>query len=430
MPFSRKSAIKTDERHLPGIRIEDRLSLEKTYCQMTDRIKNPNGSVLILDGQWRNTLSVVRSLGRRGIKIDVGEDTPLALCSFSRYAKRHFVYPSVKSDPEKFKKILLDRIRKTKYDMVIPITDAMVSFISDNRDEISKYACIPFVDNETLQFALDKEKVLDFAGKIGIPAPQSYLPSEYADPDELIGRLNYPVVLKPKSSYGSRGLAYVKNQDEFRIMYNQVKINYGKPLIQEQIPSEGKGVGVSLLYDFHHEMKAFFTHVRLREFPVSGGPSTLRESIWYPELVRTADRLMRSLHWVGIAMVEFKMDPRDGIPKLMEINPRFWGSLELAVQSGVDFPWLLYRLYLDGSVRKVRRYRVGYKCRWLLPGDMLHFLANPKRFKLKPSFFRFFDKNTGYDIFSKDDPLPVLSRIFYILTHLFSGETWKFVWRR
>jgi predicted ATP-grasp superfamily ATP-dependent carboligase len=397
---------------------------------MTERILNPNGSVLVLDGQWRNTLSVVRSLGRRGIQIDVGEDTPLALCSFSKYVKRHFVYPSVKSDPEKFKKMLVERIRNIKYDMVIPITDAMVSFISGNRDEISKYTCIPFVDNETLHFALDKAEVLRFARKIGVPAPKSYLPSEYAGPDELIDQLKYPVVLKPKSGYGSRGLAYVKDKDEFRIKYDQITANYGKPLIQEQIPSEGKGIGVSMLYDFNHEMKAHFTHVRLREFPVSGGPSTLRESIWHPELVRTADRLMRSLHWVGIAMVEFKMDPRDGIPKLMEINPRFWGSLELAVQSGVDFPWLLYRLYLDGAVKKVRTYKVGYRCRWLLPGDMLHFLANPKRFRLKPSFFRFIDRNTGYDIFSKDDPLPVFSRVFYILTHLFSRETWKFVWRR
>lgn len=99
-----------------------------------------------------------------------------------------------------------------------------------------------------------------------------------------------------------------------------------------------------------------------------------------------AIRLLRELNWYGLAMVEFKVDPRDGVPKLMEINPKLWGSLNLAIASGVDFPALLYRLAVDGDVRPVFDYQVGVRCRFLL-ADSLHFLANPHRFRLKPSFF-------------------------------------------
>jgi predicted ATP-grasp superfamily ATP-dependent carboligase len=132
----------------------------------------------------------------------------------------------------------------------------------------------------------------------------------------------------------------------------------------------------------------------------------LRESVAAPILVDFGVRLLKAMGWFGVAMVEFKVDPRDGVPKLMEVNPKFWGSIALPIAAGVDFPYLLYRMALDGDVAPVSAYKIGVHCRWLLPGDILNFIFNPDRFRLTPSFFQFHADNLYYDLLDWDDLAP------------------------
>lgn len=77
-------------------------------------------------------------------------------------------------------------------------------------------------------------------------------------------------------------------------------------------------------------------------------------------------------------MVEFKRRTTDGTFVLMEINPKFWGSLDLAIYAGVDFPYLLYRMALDGDIEPVTDYRIGARFHWPLPDEALHGLANTR----------------------------------------------------
>ena len=177
--------------------------------------------------------------------------------------------------------------------------------------------------------------------------------------------------------------------------------------------------GVGLLLNFKSETRASFVYKRLRSHPVSGGPSTLRESVKREDVREIAESLMKSLQWTGIAHVEFKIDPRDAKPKLLEVNPRFWGSLQLAIESGMDFPFLLYKMAIDGDIDSVKDYTLGVKCRWLIPGDFLNFIKNPNRFRLKPSFFDFKIKD---DIISLKDPLPIIGRLSSVLAFLYDKE--------
>ena len=75
-------------------------------------------------------------------------------------------------------------------------------------------------------------------------------------------------------------------------------------------------------------------------------------------------------------MVEFKKDTRDGQFKLMEINPKFWGSLDLAIAAGVDFPYLAARMAAEGDIDPVEDYRVGVRFRWVFD-DAMRTLAAP-----------------------------------------------------
>jgi predicted ATP-grasp superfamily ATP-dependent carboligase len=191
--------------------------------------------------------------------------------------------------------------------------------------------------------------------------------------------------------------------------------------VQEFIPPGGDTLGVELLMD-HGKRLAHFMHKRLREFPVHGGPSTLRESIYDGELLAKATQLLASIEWHGVAMVEFKVDPRDGVAKLMEINPKFWGSIALAIVSGVNFPLLLYQLATGQKVDSFSPYRLNVRCRWLLPGDILHFIANPDRWKLKPSFFDF--RGEFDDLVEAKDLGPLYGMLLGFGSKFFTKKVW------
>jgi predicted ATP-grasp superfamily ATP-dependent carboligase len=208
-------------------------------------------------------------------------------------------------------------------------------------------------------------------------------------------------------SSGSRGIVYVEKAGALVDSYRTVHRKYPGPIIQEFIP-HGGAYGVGALLNFNSEPRASFVYRRLREYPVTGGPSTLRESVRNEEIRSLALEILHSLKWTGIAMVEFRVDSRDGRPKLLEINPRVWGSLWLAIRSGIDFPYLLYKMAVDGDVGPHHDYRPGVKCRWLIPGEFMHFLHNPRRFSMDPGLF---SKDAEDDILSFDDPLPAIGRI-------------------
>jgi predicted ATP-grasp superfamily ATP-dependent carboligase len=236
-----------------------------------------------------------------------------------------------------------------------------------------------------------------------------------AEAKTLSRQLKYPVVVKPRVGSGSAGLQYVTEPAQLPAALEHLFRSGQSPLVQERLPAEGAGIGASFLLDHNHQVRASFIHRRLREYPVQGGPSTLRQSIIHEQARRDGAKLLESLRLVGVGMVEFKIDSRDGTAKLLEVNPRFWGSLALAINTGVNFPYLLTLVALGLDFPAVHTYRLGHFCRWLLPGDILHFLQNPNRWRLKPSFFEFRRPNMSYDIIDMDDPLPILGSLLALL---------------
>jgi predicted ATP-grasp superfamily ATP-dependent carboligase len=176
-------------------------------------------------------------------------------------------------------------------------------------------------------------------------------------------------------------------------------------MLQEYVP--GEAYGFFALFN-QGKVRATFMHRRIREYPVTGGPSTTAESVYDPELKALGLRLLEALNWHGVAMVEFKKDSRDGGFTLLEINPKFWGSLGLAIASGVDFPYLAARMAVEGDVEPVSDYRVGVRFRWPLPDDVLHVLANPRA---AAAFLRdSFDRNVRSDL-SLSDARPNLFQV-------------------
>jgi predicted ATP-grasp superfamily ATP-dependent carboligase len=143
-------------------------------------------------------------------------------------------------------------------------------------------------------------------------------------------------------------------------------------MLQQRIV--GPGIGIFLLV-WDGKVRALFAHRRLREKPPAGGVSVYRESVAAdPALVERSRQLLASLNWQGVAMVEYKIDAATGTPYLMEINGRFWGSLQLAIDAGVDFPRLLLDVAQGGGPTAPPDWKVGVRSRWWW-GEIDHLLA-------------------------------------------------------
>src|SRR4030066_696861 len=386
--------------------------------------------VFITDGYWHKTLSVVRSLGEKGVDVAVGGSTRPPPALFSRYAKRRVIYPSPKRRPDEFLDFLENELKKEKYDVLITPEESTLLLIAKNINRFEGLTRFPFAGHNLIAKASDKSEVVKIAKSRGIPVPETIFIKDINELERKTASITFPAVIKPRISSGSYGIKYVNNKDELLSAYKEVHSKYPFPLIQEYIPQGGDAFGVSCLFDRGVKLKAVFVHKRLREYPITGGPSPLRGSVVNDEGKGLGVKLLSAMKWFGVAMVEFKVDPRDNKPKLMEINPRFWGSLPLAIYSGVDFPYLLYKMAMEEGFEAVTKYKTGIRSRYLLPGDIMHFISNPERFNMKPSFFKFFDKNTKDDIISLKDPLPTIGRILSLLTLLYNKDMQRYLKER
>jgi predicted ATP-grasp superfamily ATP-dependent carboligase len=343
-------------------------------------------NVVVLDGNQRSSLALTRSLGRKRISVTVGEVESRSLSSCSRYCRRSFTYPSPYRDPSGFIQSVCSQVATIGDTMLFPMTDVTLSEILENRMSFGQNVTIPFVDFQTYSEASDKKGLFLLARRLGIPMPATHFLSAACDGEEAIRfakQTGYPVVLKPARSrlrtsdgWFNTAVRYAADEDAFRAALREEPFRSHSFLLQERI--EGEGIGVFLLMN-QGEVLARFAHRRIREKPPAGGVSVLCESIEpSPDALGASTRLLKALNWTGVAMVEFKQDRRDDRPKLMEVNARFWGSLQLAVSCGVDFPYLLYRMARGENASGPREYKVGLKSRWEL-GDLDHLLIRVRK---------------------------------------------------
>ena len=351
-------------------------------------------AALVTDGDQRAALAVTRSLGAGPGKaggapaFDVFVVAPRrrSLAGASRFAHRRIVAPSALDDPAGFADVVADVVQTESIDLVLPIADASVLAILDARGRFPT-AKIPFASADQFRRISDKAGLLDIARSIGIAVPeQRILSAPGALSVDALATLPFPLVIKPARSVaegdGARhklGVSHAANMEELRGRIATYPAAGYPLLLQQRIV--GPGIGVFLLV-WDGQLIASFGHRRIRETPPSGGVSSYREAVEpSAELLAQSQRLLREFDWKGVAMVEFKIDEATGIPYLMEVNGRFWGSLQLAIDAGVDFPMLLAQLALDGSTNGIAVGRSGVRSRWEW-GDASHLLA---RFRRSPA---------------------------------------------
>ncbi len=336
--------------------------------------------ILITDANYKHTLGAVRSLGKAGFLVVAMSSNKKAQSFYSRYCYEKLICPDPRNE-EKFIKFLLDYLKDNPIDILIPVGYITTVTISKHKDELLPFVKIPIADFKSMQIACNKEKTMQLANNLDIQTPKEYL--SLTDIDK------FPIVAK--GIYESGQIKYINSFKDLQ------SIDLRNHILQEYIP--GYGYGFYALFN-QGSIRALFMHKRIREFPITGGASTCAESIFDQDLKKIGSELLQSLRWHGVAMVEFKKDIRDGKFKLMEINPKFWGSLDLSIASGINFPVLLVMMTLKGDIEPVFNYQTGVKFRWPFPDDILHLLANPK--SISEIIYEYFDKNSRSNLWIDD----------------------------
>lgn len=313
---------------------------------------------VVTDGKYRASISVVRALARTGYRVIVTqtreEEARLPAVARSKdCGEFRWIEGSVKD--EAYGDRLAELLQSLPRPLLFCVGAGSLQMLSQRREEFSRWADFLVSSPEILENLNDKETVARRARELGLPVPRQY----EGEPE------TYPVIVKPHcgEKFGLKAAdryAVAEDPRSLRRILARMAPYDPHPLIQERI--RGQGTGASLLLDRQGRLVSAMCHRRIREYPVSGGPSTCCESFWDEELVEKAYRLLRSFGFVGMAMVEFKGDC------LLEVNPRVWGSFPMTEAAGSPF--------VEHYARAARGETVPYEAGDYKKGQRMRFLLN------------------------------------------------------
>jgi predicted ATP-grasp superfamily ATP-dependent carboligase len=319
--------------------------------------------VLVTDAANRVALAVVRALGRAGAEVHVVEQERFAARTPAAFVSRHVstreVVPSL-ADEAAFVDALARRAEGM--DVVLPISTNVVLACARHRGRIP--AKLPISPLETIRRANDKSSALALARKAGVAVPATWAPESEEELEEVAASVRLPAIVKLRDDEGTtldpgERYAVCATSTDVASAWRRLHRLKPFPLVQERVTGDGYGVG---LVAQDGKVLASVAHRRIREYPITGGPSTLCETVKDADLDAAAAAMAGALNWTGAAMVEFKKDDRY---RLMEVNPRFWGSLPLALAAGVNLPNVLCRMAMGEDAGGGPTARAGVRLRFL-----------------------------------------------------------------
>ena len=407
---------------------------------MTDK---PAGSgdydILVLDASLKQSLATVRSLGKAGLRVAAGDssaqfDPSVPVPAFqSRYCQRSVVLPDLVDDAPAFVAAVTEFVREHSPRVVLPTGDVTISVLREHRQTFAELCCVLALAPESaLDIANDKDRTLTLAEQLGIAQPTSLRIGATRDLATAVAEFGFPFVLKPTVSWTGGTVdrlvpVDVINQDEATEVTERF-LNAGAGVLAQQwVPGRREGVSLLIAGD---EVMAACGHVAHRTTPPLGGASAVRESIEVPDdTMHAAVLLAKAIGLQGVCEVEFRRDAENR-PLLMEINARLAGTIENAVQSGVDFPLMIWCWATGQAVSPVTSYRHGVRTRWL-HGDTRWLYQNWRRagrpdgmphFQMLYAYISEFARCHHYDGFDRHDVKPFLAELRYT-AHVFRKFT-------
>lgn len=380
---------------------------------MTKKVKK----ILVLDAERPSSYAFVKALSEfNDIHITTASHLKWNICSFSKYSDEFIDYPDFNLDEDEFKNRLIEIIKKGNFFTVISFSDQTTEILSKNKDLLSKYTNIYQPDYEQIKSVINKKITYKIADECGVSVPKTYKYDINTIKDDY-NNFSYPLVIKPAKKiewvngktkyYKIVNENYIWNKDEFLDKFFSFYKKNKNFMLQEYI--DGRGEGYFALIK-NKEPLLQFAHQRIREYPVTGGASTYRKSINYEKLAEISKSMIEVLDWYGPIMFEYKYSSQRKKHYLMEINGRFWGSLPLAINNGLNYANGLMDLLENRQIQDIN-YKEGFTSRILFPNDFAWFLTKLSKLKLKESL-QFLKKSNSEDILNIKDIQSYIGYIF------------------
>lgn len=386
--------------------------------------------ILLTYGWVRSSYSALRNFKKHNLKVKVSDSSCIGMSQFSRFSSGFTKYTSHYKDEKKFISDILNICSSNEIKLILPSHNE-TEIIARHRHKFSD-DLVALIPNEShCRLFNNKSDAYDYVSNIGVPVPSRI---NYTDPNLVSKALKKSgvekTVIKLLTGNSGKGVFYGDNPEHSQSIVKELIEKYKLapnryPQIEEYV--EGEGYGCSVLYS-RGKFIAHFTHRRLRDKIETGGTSIFREASVHEGIEAATNKIFDSLGWNGLAMCEFKVCPKTGRFWFIEVNPRMWGSISLAIESGVQFPYLAWLCATQGPREAIDyhascRVNLNWKARWLL-GDISMVLSK----LLKLDFRAVWDilreeKADSLDDFFWDDPFAFLGEVLAYLKNTISKRS-------
>ncbi len=386
--------------------------------------------ILLTYGWVRSSYNALRNLKKHDLNIIVSDSSSIGMSQFSRLSSGYKKYTSHYEDEDKFISDILDICSSQEIKLILPSHNE-TEIIARHRDKFPDHL-VSMIPNEShCRMFNNKSNAYDYVSSIGIPVPVRI---KYKDPNQvsqnLIDKGIEKTVIKLLTGNSSKGVFYGENPEHSQTITKELIKKYKLapnryPQIEEYV--KGEGYGCSVLY-YRGKQITHFTHRRLREKIDTGGTSTFRESSLHEGIEAATKTIFDSLGYNGFAMCEYKVCPETGRFWFIEVNPRMWGSISLAIESGVQFPYLAWLCATQGASKAIDyhascKVKMNWRARWLL-GDIFIVINKVLKFDFKTSWYILNEKKAdSIDDFFWDDPFAFLGEILAYLKNSISKKS-------
>ncbi|MGD9966647.1 MAG: gamma-glutamyl-gamma-aminobutyrate hydrolase family protein [Hyphomonadaceae bacterium] len=309
------------------------------------------GRVIITYARSLMALVIARSLAERGVEVIACDDVGMTVCSFSRHVQETFTVAAWDAEPEQYLQDLeaavLEYAPADNRPYVLMPVFREIDLIAKNRKRFEPAIKVAAPESASIELVTPKDRLALLAREHSLDIPETWIASSFDALRKLTPDLPYPVIVKPADGAGGRGVVCVNSAAEVETHAAELGFE-PPPLIQHCIDGDDYCVAVLARTG---ELKAIMAYRNVTTFPREAGAGAVRETVDAEPFRAEAEKLLAATNWNGVAQLDFRWSGSEhDAPKLIEVNARFWAGIFHSVESGVDFPWLLYRQTIGDDV--------------------------------------------------------------------------------
>jgi predicted ATP-grasp superfamily ATP-dependent carboligase len=380
-----------------------------------------NESVILSGIHNVNALGVLRGLAKQGVPVTLLDIDPHSMVRYSRFISQRLPCPNPSDSEAAFIQFLIDLGNRLDHKpVIIPTGDAEAIALSRHKDTLDPFFQIPICRAEIVDLLVNKKRFFQEMIRRAIPCPKSYFPETTSEARDIAAGIEYPFIIKAAYSHQfikqfHKKVFVIHSFSEFETALELLHTARLEYFLQEVIP----GNAFFLFYSYFNRQSlplGICGYDKVRQFPKDFGIGTICRSIDRPQPTLKAVDFLKAIHYHGIAEPEFKLDPRDGQYKFIEVNTRSVTMTLLAKACGIHVEYIAYLDMIEGNIAPLGPASEGML--WIDEISELHYQLS----RIRRGLFSFSELSVifeGKKVFACaaiDDPIPFfvgLARFIY-----------------